>query len=129
MSYHNTDQTKRNMIMRKQGRIIPSVVVKQITFNNDKPFDLRPDDIVLLVGPNNVGKSRAIKDLRDDLNGIGDSPQSRVIIKEIEYTTSGFTAEALMEFFKKNRVILSPFPSFRRKYEARTPFLLSSFRK
>ena len=90
--------------MRKQGRIIPSVVVKQITFNNDKPFDLRPDDIVLLVGPNNVGKSRAIKDLRDDLNGIGDSPQSRVIIKEIEYTTSGFTAEALMEFFKKNRI-------------------------
>ena len=59
--------------MENQDRITPSVVVKQITFNDDNAYDFKPDDIVLLVGPNNVGKSRAIKDLRDDLNGINDS--------------------------------------------------------
>ena len=88
--------------MENQDRIIPSVVVKQITFNDDIAYDFKPDDIVLLVGPNNVGKSRAIKDLRDDLNGISDSPQSKVIIKNVEYTTSNFFAETLQEYFERN---------------------------
>ena len=88
--------------MENQDRIIPSVVVKQITFNDDNTYDFKPDDIVLLVGPNNVGKSRAIKDLRDDLNGISDSPQSKVIIKNVEYTTSNFFAETLQEYFERN---------------------------
>lgn len=88
--------------MKNQDRIIPSVVVKQITFNDDNTYDFKPDDIVLLVGPNNVGKSRAIKDLRDDLNGISDSPQPKVIIKNVEYTTSNFFAETLQEYFERN---------------------------
>lgn len=88
--------------MKNQDRIIPSVVVKQITFNDDNTYDFKPDDIVLLVGPNNVGKSRAIKDLRDDLNGISDSYRHKVIIKNSNFSTSDFSSESLLEFFERN---------------------------
>ena len=35
-----------------------SVVIKEITFNDGNKWKFNKDDIVLLVGPNNVGKSR-----------------------------------------------------------------------
>ena len=42
--------------MAKKNNDIPSIVVKEIVFNNEKRLEVNKDDIVLLVGPNNVGK-------------------------------------------------------------------------
>ena len=47
----------------------PKVYIKKVEFNNEEnePLELKPDDIVVFVGPNNVGKSRILKDLRNDI--------------------------------------------------------------
>ena len=37
--------------------------VAELTFNDGVTLSIRPDDIVVFVGPNNVGKSRALKDI------------------------------------------------------------------
>ena len=37
--------------------------ISKITFNNSEYIELSPDDIVLFVGPNNAGKSQALRDI------------------------------------------------------------------
>lgn len=78
---------------------IPSISIKKIIFNDGTSIDFKRDDIVLLVGPNNVGKSRTIKDLRDDIN---EEVKNKVIVSEIEYTSSNFSRNHLKEYFEKN---------------------------
>lgn len=45
----------------------PSLTISKIKFNNDKEIFFNDDDIVIFVGANNVGKSRALKDIKDDI--------------------------------------------------------------
>ncbi|MCW1051835.1 ATP-binding protein [Streptococcus anginosus] len=87
--------------MKNQDSIVPSVVVKEMTFNDGSKKEFNKDDIVLLVGPNNVGKSRTLKDLRDDLNN---EFKSRLLIKEVRYETTGFSEEQLRDYFERNYV-------------------------
>lgn len=37
--------------------------ISQIQFNNGKLLDISENDIVVFVGPNNAGKSQALKDI------------------------------------------------------------------
>lgn len=37
--------------------------ISQLTFNNGKTLDIRKNDIVIFVGPNNAGKSQSLKDI------------------------------------------------------------------
>lgn len=76
-----------------------SVVIKEITFNDGNKWKFNKDDIVLLVGPNNVGKSRTLKDLREDLN---DKSESKLLVKEVKYETTGFSEEQLRDYFERN---------------------------
>lgn len=76
-----------------------SVVIKEITFNDGNKWKFNKDDIVLLVGPNNVGKSRTLKDLREDLN---DTSKIKVLVKEVTYETTGFSEEQLRDYFERN---------------------------
>lgn len=85
--------------MKNQDSIVPSVVVKEMTFNDGSKKEFNKDDIVLLVGPNNVGKSRTLKDLRDDLNN---EFKSSLLIKEVRYETTGFSGNQLRDFFERN---------------------------
>ncbi|MBF7075982.1 ATP-dependent nuclease [Streptococcus sp. HF-100] len=78
-----------------------SVVIKEITFNDGNKWKFNKDDIVLLVGPNNVGKSRTLKDLREDLN---DTSKIKVLVKEVTYETTGFSEEQLRDYFERNYV-------------------------
>ena len=55
-------------------------------------IEFKSDDIVLLVGANNVGKSRTLKDLTDDLN---DLSKPKVIIDEVVYRSSDFSSDQL----------------------------------
>lgn len=77
----------------------PSVVIKTITFNDGSEIEFNSDDIVLLVGANNVGKSRTLKDLQEDLIDCGDS---KVLVSKVNYQESHFTTEQMMNFFEKN---------------------------
>lgn len=83
--------------MKKNG--IPSVVIKEITFNDENKITFSKDDIVLLVGANNVGKSRTLKDLREDLN---ESSKTKLLVKDVKYETTNFTEEHLREYFERN---------------------------
>ncbi len=77
----------------------PAVVIKSITFNDGSEIEFNSDDIVLLVGANNVGKSRTLKDLQADLI---DNENSRVLIKKVDYHTSNFATEPIKNFFERN---------------------------
>ena len=57
-------------------------------------IEIQNDDIILLVGANNVGKSRTLKDLNDDLN---ESSRSKVVVNKVEYKTSNFAGSQLKD--------------------------------
>lgn len=83
----------------KKSTEFPSVVVKEITFNDGNKIEFNKDDIILLVGANNVGKSRTLKDLREDLNN---TSKSKVIIKNARYEVTGFSGDKLRDYFERN---------------------------
>lgn len=85
----------------KIDNIIPSVVIKKILFNDGNRFKFKSDDIVLLVGANNVGKSRTLKDLKDDLDC---KSESKVLVKEISYKKMGFSESQLRDYFDRNYI-------------------------
>lgn len=77
----------------------PSIIVKKIIFNDGTEIEPNKNEIILFVGPNNVGKSRALKDIKNDLNR---KSSDKIIIKEIEYDASNFNEESLTKFIKEN---------------------------
>jgi putative ATPase len=85
----------------KIDNIIPSVVIKEILFNDGNRLKFKSDDIVLLVGANNVGKSRTLKDLKDDLDC---KSESKVLVKEISYKKMGFSESQLRDYFDRNYI-------------------------
>lgn len=87
------------MKMENTNDNIPSLSIKRIIFNDKTSIEFKNDDIVLLVGANNVGKSRTLKDLKDDLN---DLSKSKVIVDEVEYITSNFSGSQLKRYFDMN---------------------------
>lgn len=80
----------------------PAVYIKNIKFNNGKELNFNEDDIIILVGANNVGKSRMIKDIKNDLTDNFNNKNNKVIIKDINYTTKNFNYNALKNYFEKN---------------------------
>lgn len=79
--------------------INPSVVIKKIKFNDNTEIELNNDDIVLFVGANNVGKSRVLKDIKND---ILESSSKKVIVDEIEYQDTNFEEINMKNYFKNN---------------------------
>ena len=85
--------------MDQQNNNIPSVSIERIKFNDETLIDFESDDIVLLVGANNVGKSRTLKDLKDNLN---DLCKPKVIVDEVTYKSSNFSSSQPKDYFEKN---------------------------
>lgn len=79
--------------------INPSVVIKKIKFNDNTEIELNNDDIVVFVGANNVGKSRILKDIKND---ILESSSKKVIVDEIEYQDTNFEEINMRNYFKNN---------------------------
>lgn len=67
--------------------------VSSITFNNGVTLDVEKNSIVVFVGPNNVGKSQALKDIYS-LSGKG---QNSVVISDIKLTKSGASLFDLLD--------------------------------
>ncbi|MDV5972710.1 AAA family ATPase [Streptococcus canis] len=85
--------------MEQETILSPSVVVREITFNDNRKMEFNKDDIILLVGANNVGKSRTLKDLKDDLN---ERITSKILVKDLIYEETGFTTGNLKDYFERN---------------------------
>lgn len=78
---------------------IPAVTISKIKFNDGTEIPLKDNDIILFVGANNVGKSRALKDIKDDLV---ESTKKKIIISEIQYSTKNFNNDNIKSFFERN---------------------------
>ena len=77
----------------------PSISIKSIKFKNQKLVTFNKDDIILLVGANNSGKSRTLKDIRDK---ILNNNKPLVLVDDIEFTENNFSAESLISYIKEN---------------------------
>ena len=75
----------------------PSVTFDSLTFSDGTTIALDPTDIVVFVGPNNAGKSAALRELETH---IGPST-SLTVIKSVQLRRSG-TVEQLEAFLEKN---------------------------
>lgn len=76
----------------------PKLSINTITFSGGQTLTLDDYDKVLIVGPNNSGKSQT---LRDIMSVLQDSSARPIVIKDIEFKKEG-TNQQLDEFIKKN---------------------------
>lgn len=51
------------MGVERRDPLRPSITFEEITFSDGTLISLEPDDVVVLVGPNNAGKSAALREL------------------------------------------------------------------
>lgn len=83
-----------------ESHTYPSVTIKKIKFkNHEYSFNFNEDDIVLFVGANNVGKSRTLKDIREQMIDLN---VKKVLIDDIEFAEHLFTYENMMDFLENN---------------------------
>lgn len=67
-----------------------SVSISSATFSDATSLTFQPNDIVVFVGPNNSGKSVALKDIR---NSAKESNIYNLVVKKIQLHTSGTSKE------------------------------------
>ena len=58
--------------------------ISQIQFNNGQGLDISKNDIIVFVGPNNAGKSQALKDIYT----LSEKKVPSVVISDIKITKS-----------------------------------------
>ena len=75
----------------------PSITFETITFSDGTPIELGPTDVVVLVGPNNAGKSVALHELEEHLAGLSQGK----VVNSVEIFKSG-TAADFSKFVEKN---------------------------
>ena len=74
----------------------PSVTFESITFSDGTTIALKPTDVVVLVGPNNAGKSVALRDLDQHV----EKPFQGIVVNNIELSYSG-TLEELLAYIEQ----------------------------
>lgn len=79
---------------------VPTIKVQSLTFSDGTKISIGPSDIVVLVGPNNSGKSKALDQIQ---NHLIDDKKDAVVVKNIEFFRSGTSSE-VEEFIAKNSV-------------------------
>ena len=75
----------------------PSVTFKSITFSDGTSIELDPTDVVVLVGPNNAGKSLALRELDDYIGGNGET----IVFKSLKLLKVG-TSEDFEAFVRRH---------------------------
>ncbi len=73
-----------------------SITVQKVTFSDGSSIDLNEGDLLIIVGPNNSGKSRALKGIAAGIEGIDGSP----VIQKVGVMKTG-TASELVEHYRK----------------------------
>jgi len=71
---------------------LPRVAISNLAFSDGTTISVSPNDVVLVVGPNNAGKSAALRAIRDKLqNGAHKSP----VLTSLEIQKTGTLAEII----------------------------------
>ena len=76
---------------------IPSITFEKITFSDGTVVNLEPDDVIVLVGPNNSGKSVTLRELETALT----EKRKQMVLQACDTRVLG-TKEDFQEFVKKN---------------------------
>ena len=58
--------------------------ISQIQFNNGQGLDISKNDIIVFVGPNNAGKSQALK----DIYALSEKKVPSVVVSDVKITKS-----------------------------------------
>lgn len=80
----------------------PSVTFESVTFSDGTTIELDPADVVVLVGPNNAGKSVALRELEGH---IGENPEA-IVVKSANRLSVG-TSEDFENFVRRHTQIKS----------------------
>jgi ABC-type transport system involved in cytochrome c biogenesis ATPase subunit len=76
----------------------PALTLKSLTFSDGTKLELSPDDIVVIVGPNNAGKSAALREIEGHIGNQGVRPK---VITSAEVRKIG-TRDELLKFIEEN---------------------------
>ena len=76
-----------------------SLTFKSVTFSDGTTISLKPTDIVVLVGPNNSGKSVALRELENYVSDSSHSTVNSTVVKKVKFLRSG-TEEELLAYLK-----------------------------
>ena len=77
---------------------IPAVTFERIKFSDGTTVELSPDDVVVFVGPNNAGKSVALRELREFVR---DSEFDSTVVKKAPVVKAG-SLEQLEQHIAEN---------------------------
>lgn len=67
--------------------------ISEITFNNGQNVSIAKNDIVVFVGPNNVGKSQALKDIFQ----ISNYKISNIVVNDVKFKKSDIEIQTILE--------------------------------
>lgn len=70
----------------------PKLWIKTITFSDGTMIEVHPGDIVVMVGPNNIGKSVALKNIEDTAR---DRSKPGIVVTDADICTEGCTEGAV----------------------------------
>jgi energy-coupling factor transporter ATP-binding protein EcfA2 len=84
---------------------VPSVTFENLLFSDGTDIKLSTNDIVVFVGPNNAGKSAALRDLDEIVTHEHHSQIPKVVIKSAEVHRTG-TLGDVIKFLEKNFSVL-----------------------
>lgn len=73
--------------------------ISKIIFNNGAALDVEKNGIVVFVGPNNVGKSQALK----DIYALSEKGQNGLVVSGVEITKSGASLVGLLDSISTGR--------------------------
>ena len=85
----------------------PKIWIKKIILSNESPIFFRNDEIVVIVGPNNSGKSAFLRGIKEKLVSFS---KNNKVIRDIEIEKEG-TPEELIEWLESNTTKSSAIPS------------------
>jgi len=91
------ERTMADELMREAATEKPGGYISKIQFNNGKTVDIKQNDIVVFVGPNNAGKSQSLK----DIYVLSHEKKPSVVVSDISITKS----RALLSSFLENLAV------------------------
>lgn len=77
----------------------PSLKIKNITLKNGETINFNNDDVVILVGANNVGKSRFLKEIKEEMF---ESNKKKYIIHNIVFEEKNFDSLSMSDYFEND---------------------------
>jgi len=88
---------------KEETGLRPSILLRRLVFSDGTSVELEPGDVVLIVGPNNAGKSEALRGIEKKLES---SKNASPVVQGVEFERKGSVAE-VMSWLKRMTSIVT----------------------